>query len=78
MRSIKILAAVLLFTVTVIGQTNKGGISGTVSDFNGGAVPGATVTITNLGTNQTSTVTTTDDGSYSVSSLDPLTNSITV
>jgi hypothetical protein len=47
-------------------QTNKGGISGTVVDANGAAVPGATVTITNLGTGQKITVTTSETGSYTV------------
>src|SRR5258707_7817734 len=78
MRPIQILAVVLLCTLTALGQTNKGGITGTVTDPNGGLVPGATVIITNLGTNQSQTVTTSDSGSFSISSLDPVAYSIAV
>jgi len=75
-----ILIAVVLFLagITVVGQTNKGAISGTVVDANGAAVPGATVTVTNLGTGQKVTVTTSESGSYTVSSLDPVTYSVLV
>ncbi len=78
MRSILVLMVVLLCALTLIGQTNKGGISGTVIDSNGAAVPGASVTITNLGTGQSTKVTTTESGAFSVNSLDPVTYSIIV
>lgn len=78
MRPIQILAAVWLFAIVVVGQTNKGGIGGTVTNINGAAVPGATVTITNIGTNQKSTLTTSEDGAFSATSLDPVTYSVTV
>ena len=78
MRSLRILALILISAVAVIGQTNKGGISGAVTDPNGAAIPGATVTITNLGTNETSTATTSDEGTYSIRSLDPVNYGLTV
>ncbi|MDQ3650885.1 MAG: carboxypeptidase regulatory-like domain-containing protein [Acidobacteriota bacterium] len=78
MLPVRILVIVLLCAVAVIGQTNKGGISGTVTDPNGAAIPGATVTITNLGTNQSVTLMTSDDGAFSASSLDPVSYSVTV
>src|SRR6266849_8086753 len=78
MTLIRILAVVVVCTVAVLGQTNKGGISGTVTDQNGALVPGATVTITNLGTNQSQTVTTSESGAYSASSLEPVAYSIRV
>src|SRR3954466_2469058 len=78
MRPIQILAFVFICAVVALGQTNKGGISGTVIDSNGAAVPGATVTVTNLGTNQSTTVTTSESGGFTVSSLDPVTYSVTV
>jgi len=53
-------------------QTNKGAISGTVHDANGAAVPGATVTVTNLGTGQSVKVTSSETGTFSVSSLEPV------
>ena len=78
MRTMQIFAVTLLCTVSVFGQSNKGAISGAVFDSNGAAVPGATVTVTNSGTGQSSTVTTTDTGGFSMSSLDPVTYTITV
>src|SRR6266496_1143171 len=78
MRSMTLIAMILFGAVVALGQTNKGGISGTVIDSNGGAVPGATVTITNIGTNQAQTVTTSDTGGFAVQSLDPVTYSVTV
>src|SRR5918912_1265152 len=78
MRPIQIIAVVLLLAVAAAGQTNKGGISGTVMDQNGAALPGASVTITNVGTGQKQTVTTSDSGAFQVQSLDPVTYSITV
>src|SRR2546425_5507203 len=78
MRVMRILGVFLLCAVAVSAQTNKGGISGTVMDANGAAVPGASVTITNLGTNQSQKVTTSDTVSFQVSSLDPVTYTIVV
>src|SRR6266540_4987040 len=78
MRAILVIAVVLISVIAAVAQTNKGGISGTVTDANGAAVPGATVTITNLGTKQESKVTTSETGAFSVSSLDPVSYSIVV
>src|SRR5947209_18535329 len=71
MRAMRIFLFVLLFAVAAVGQTNKGGISGTVLDQNGAAITGATVTITNTGTGQKQTVTTSDSGAFPFNSLDP-------
>src|SRR5215208_4045893 len=78
MRPMQIIAVVLLLAVGAAGQTNRGAIAGTVLDQNGAAIPGASVTITNVGTGQKQTVTTSEDGAFQVSSLDPVTYSITV
>src|SRR4051812_15058246 len=78
MRPLLIFALAALCTLSVIGQTNKGSLSGTVSDANAGLVPGATVTLTNLGTNQSVTTTTSDSGAYSFNQLDPVNYRITV
>ena len=78
MRSISVFALLFVCAIAAVGQTNKGAISGTVFDANGAAVPGATVTVTNLGTNQVTTVTTSDAGAFSVTSLDPVNYSVTV
>lgn len=72
MRSIKISIFILALSLTIIGQTNRGGISGTVTDSNGAVVPGVKITITNVGTNQAKTVTTSGSGAFSVTSLEPV------
>lgn len=78
MRAMRVLGLFLLCAIAVNAQTNKGGIKGTVSDANGAAVPGATVTITNLSTNQSAKVTTSETGAFSASSLEPVTYSLVV
>src|SRR5215831_13722557 len=62
----------------VCAQTNRGGISGTVFDSTGAVVSGATVTITNVGTNRELRLTTSTEGAYSATSLEPVLYRITV
>src|SRR5262245_16338692 len=79
--SIRLLAGLFIANfcaVIVFAQTNRGGISGTVFDKNGGVIPGATVTITNVGTNQSQKLTTSGEGVYAAISLDPVAYRITV
>ena len=78
MRLTKIFFFILLLSAVIIGQTNKGSITGTVTDQKGASVAGATVTITNTGTNQKVTLTTSDSGSFTASSLEPVTYSVEV
>ncbi len=52
-------------------QTTNGGIQGTVTDPNGGAVSGASVTGRNLDTGLTQATSTTDAGIYSLPNLPP-------
>src|SRR5215813_10492327 len=47
-----------------MGQEFRGAITGTVTDQNGAVVPGATVTVTNVGTNIEGTDVTNGQGSY--------------
>ncbi|MEK7723515.1 MAG: carboxypeptidase regulatory-like domain-containing protein, partial [Acidobacteriota bacterium] len=77
-RLIFISVIVMLFSIASFGQTNRGGISGTVTDEKGAAVPGATVTIINVGTNQKTVLTTSSDGAFTASSLDPVLYNISV
>jgi len=72
MRLIHSLVAVLLCSLVVLGQTNRGGITGTVVDANGAAVVGATVTITNIGTNAVIKLTTSEAGVFNATSLEPV------
>ena len=57
----------------VAQQSDNGGLTGTVSDANGAVVPNATVIITNLGTNAKRTITSNDEGRWTVAVL-PLGN----
>ena len=50
-------------------NTTAGAITGTVTDATGALVPGAKVTVTNLGTNNSTITTTTDQGFYTVQPL---------
>jgi hypothetical protein len=50
-------------------NTTAGAIAGTVTDPSGAMVPGVEVSVTNQGTHQVSTATTSDKGSYSVENL---------
>ncbi|MBX7175110.1 MAG: carboxypeptidase-like regulatory domain-containing protein, partial [Pyrinomonadaceae bacterium] len=71
-RLIFISILVFIYSLSVIGQTNRGGITGTVTDPKGGVIPGATVTITNVGTNRKTVLTTSSEGTFSVNALDPV------
>jgi hypothetical protein len=68
------LAAVLLLLVTFVmagAQESRGSLTGTVSDPNGAALPGATVEIRNVETNVANTATTNEEGSYTFPLLNP-------
>lgn len=64
----------LSFSLTLLAQqSDNGGLNGSVTDQNGAIVPNATVIITNLGTNAKRTLTTNEDGRWSIAVL-PLGN----
>jgi outer membrane receptor protein involved in Fe transport len=71
-------AAVSLCATLADAQTNRGAITGTVFDSTGAVVAGATVVVTNVGTNHESTVTSSGSGAYTVQPLDPVTYRVTV
>jgi outer membrane receptor protein involved in Fe transport len=52
-------------------QTFKATVLGQVTDQNGAAIPGATVTVTEQGTGRTQTAATVGDGSYTIPQLPP-------
>lgn len=66
-----IAVAVIGFVFPVIAQTESGRIQGTVTDQSGSAVPGATVTITELATNRIVKVVTNEEGFFTAASLSP-------
>ena len=59
----------LLLTSAAWSQTERAVILGTVSDDSGSVVPGAAVTVTNVGTTEKRTVNTNDRGDYEVPAL---------
>ena len=67
-----------IFSLNVMSQSGTTGVSGTVTDQNGAAVPGATVTLINPETSFTRTVTTGDDGKYSFPGIPPATYRIEI
>jgi hypothetical protein len=58
------LLLVLIWAGQAVAQVDTGTILGSVSDSSGARISGATVTLTNEGTNATLSTTTGDDGSY--------------
>ncbi|MDQ3258996.1 MAG: TonB-dependent receptor [Acidobacteriota bacterium] len=72
----KFLCSMLLTIVCVVasaslafGQSDRGVVTGTVTDSNGGAIPDADVTATNLATNVISRTRTTGEGVYTIPAL---------
>ncbi len=59
----------LLLAIPTLGQSTSGQISGSVVDPNGAAVPDATVTAVQIGTNAERTATTSNDGLYTFTDL---------
>ena len=73
-----LLALLVIVVGSATAQTFRGTILGSVTDSSGAAITGAAVTIKNLDTGLTRTVSTSDDGSYSAPEL-PIGNySVTV
>src|ERR1700749_5305028 len=64
-----LLALLVLFTSAAFAQLTTADILGTVTDASGAVVPNATVTLTNLGTNQTRVAQTGGSGDYTFSLL---------
>lgn len=60
------LAIALVFAFAAFGQSNTGSISGVITDQNGAVVANATVTVTNVGTNEKRTSQTDGEGRYEV------------
>lgn len=61
----------VLFVPAAVAQATLGSISGRIADQSAAAIPGVTVTLTNLATAQTKVATTSADGYYIFTSLQP-------
>ncbi|MDT5121780.1 MAG: hypothetical protein QOC96_1262 [Acidobacteriota bacterium] len=68
----------LLLLATTASAQFRAGVQGSVTDAQGGAVVGATVTLTSKETNKTQQATTSDEGFYRFSGLPPGSYTITV
>ena len=69
MRLKLIFAFVLLVSASLMAQTFRGTILGTVTDASGAVISGASVMVKNVGTGQERSTQTSADGSYSVPEL---------
>ena len=69
---------VLLLSASLFAQSNQGLIRGTVRDQSGGAIAGATVTVTDVLKGVSRTLTTDQEGDYSAPNLDPSTYKVRV
>jgi len=74
----RLVASALLCAVTAFAQTNRGAITGTVTDQSQSVVPGANITITNTRTNDVRRLTSGQSGAYSAADLDPVTYRVEV
>ena len=61
----RLVASALLCAVTALAQTNRGAITGTVTDQSQSVVPGANITVTNTRTNEVRRLTSSQSGTYS-------------
>ena len=74
----RVLFPLFCFAAFLMAQTNRGSINGTVKDSSGAIVPGATVVVTNAGTNEIRRLKTTSTGAFTVADLEPVTYNILV
>jgi hypothetical protein len=61
--------ALLLFSAAAFPQSDRGVLTGTVTDSSGAVIPGATVTATNVATNVAQNTITTEGGLYAIPAL---------
>ena len=71
LRCLGVLVAILALSVTGFTQVERGSITGIVTDSKGGAIPDATVRVTEETTNQTITLQTDSAGEYTARNLNP-------
>ena len=70
-RFVSLTLMLLVLGVTALAQSNKGTVLGTVKDPNDALVANAKVTALNIATGESREVTTGDEGTYTISNLEP-------
>ena len=70
-RILAVLFVCLLTPLTVFAQSSTGSVSGTITDDSGGALPGVTVTATNVATSAARTAVSNSTGHYQIALLPP-------
>src|SRR5437868_4977668 len=68
-RFVRLLTLSVMSLAATVAQVDTGTISGIVTDSTGAIMPGASVTVTQLGTNVRTTLSTNDSGFYSAPGL---------
>ena len=68
-RTLLVIGLYLLLPAVIAAQTHRASLRGTVYDSNHAAIPGAKVSLTSAATGEVRTVSTADDGEYTISSL---------
>src|SRR5215207_2996030 len=74
----QLLLLALLISTSALAQTNKGAIVGTVKDPNDALVSKAQVKVTSTKTGEVRTADSTDEGTFTVTNLEPGPYSVTV
>jgi hypothetical protein len=64
-----LLVVSLLLPATIVAQTHRGSLRGTIYDPNQAVIPGATVSVTSVATGEVRTTTSDRSGDYAISSL---------
>src|SRR6202171_6859854 len=64
-----LLSLITILAAGVFAQSNAGSITGIVQDEHGAVVPNATITVTNVGTNETRSTQSNGEGYYEIPSL---------
>ena len=72
------LALLILLPSFASAQTHRGSVRGTVIDQNQSVIPGATVTLRNVNTNESRVVSSNSEGEYTIASLPPAQYELTV
>ena len=69
LRSLLVTICVLLMALAAVAQTDRGTITGTVSDSTGAVIPGASIEAKNIGTGAVYTAGSSETGNYTIAQV---------